>query len=140
MRSVIWSKAEPAAKSLFASTNERGCAMKLKRILKWSGGALLLVLFAWFQIAYWRSTNDCGHSIPAQAERMKAIRYCEYGPPDVLHIEEVEKPTPNDDQLLVGVRAASLNFIDPPMVRGELLGRFLFGLRKPEFTGLGQEF
>jgi NADPH:quinone reductase-like Zn-dependent oxidoreductase len=71
---------------------------------------------------------------------MKAIRYCEYGSPDVLHIAEIEKPAPNDDQLLVQVRAASLNFIDPPMVRGGLFGRLIAGLRKPEFTGLGQEF
>src|SRR5436309_16139806 len=108
--------------------------MKWKRILKWSALAILVILFTWFEFVYWTSTNDCGRSIPAGAERMKAIRYCEYGPPDVLHIEEVEKPVPNDDQLLVRVRAASLNFIDPPAVRGELVGRFLFGLRKPKFT------
>jgi NADPH:quinone reductase-like Zn-dependent oxidoreductase len=117
--------------------------MTLKRILKWSGltifAALILGFVALF-IAYWRSTNDCGRSIPAGAELMKAIRYCEYGPPDVLHVEEVEKPVPNDDQLLVRVRAGSLNFIDPPAVRGELHGRLLFGLRKPEFTGLGVDF
>src|SRR5262249_35345086 len=65
---------------------------------------------------------------------------CEYGPPDVLNIAEVEKPMPNDDQILVRVRAASLNFIDAGLVRGPLVGRLLFGLRKPKFTGLGQDF
>lgn len=113
---------------------------RLKRILKWSALALPLVAFVWIQVAYWTSANDCGRSIPAGAERMKAIRYCEYGSPDVLHVAETEKPAPGDDQLLVNVRAASLNFIDPPMVRGGLFGRLLSGLRKPEFTGLGQEF
>ncbi|MEN3370926.1 MAG: hypothetical protein V7609_3069, partial [Verrucomicrobiota bacterium] len=63
-------------------------SIRPKRILKWSAGALLLVLFLWFQFAYWTSTNDCGRSIPAEAERMKAIRYCEYGSPDeVLKLE-----------------------------------------------------
>src|SRR5215831_13666394 len=114
--------------------------MKWKRLLKWNALAIVLIIFAWFEFAYWTSTNDCGRSIPEGAELMKAIRYCEYGPPDVLHIAEVEKPMPNDDQILVRVRAASLNFIDAGLVRGPLVGRLLFGLRKPKFTGLGQDF
>jgi len=56
--------------------------MKIKRVLKWSALAILLILFAWFEFAYWTSTNDCARSIPAGAERMKAIKYCEYGSPD----------------------------------------------------------
>jgi NADPH:quinone reductase-like Zn-dependent oxidoreductase len=110
-----------------------------KRILKWSAGALLLVLFMWVQFAYWTSTNDCARSIPPRGQVMKAIRFCEYGPPDVLKVVEVEKPVPTDNELLVRVRAASLNFIDAT-VRGELLARFIFGLRKPEFTGFGRDF
>ena len=114
--------------------------MKWKRILKWSAVGLLLILFAWFQIAYWTSTNDCGRSIPPGAERIKAIRYCEYGPPDVLKIEEIEKPMPKEDELLVRVRAASLNFIDAGLVRGPSVLRLMSGLRKPKFTGFGQDF
>jgi NADPH:quinone reductase-like Zn-dependent oxidoreductase len=113
--------------------------MKWKRTVKRSALALLLVLFGWFQFAYWNSTNDCGRSIPAGAERMKAIRYCEYGPPDVLHLEEVEKPAPKDNEILVRVRAAAINFVDA-MVSGPVLGRFFFGLRKPAFTGFGRDF
>jgi len=45
-------------------------------LLKWIALAILLILFAWFEFAYWTSTNDCGRSIPAGSERMKAIRYC----------------------------------------------------------------
>ena len=56
--------------------------MKIKRVLKWSALAILLILFAWFEFAYWTSTNDCARNIPAGAERMKAIKYCEYGSPD----------------------------------------------------------
>jgi len=40
---------------------------------------------------------------------MKAIVYTKYGPPDVLQIEEVEKPTPNENQVLIRVHAASVN-------------------------------
>jgi NADPH:quinone reductase-like Zn-dependent oxidoreductase len=114
--------------------------MKIKRLIKRGLILILLALTAWLFIAYWTSTNDCGRSIPPGSERMKAIRYCEYGPPDVLKVEEVEKPVPKDDELLVRVRAASLNFIDAGLVRGPLVGRFIFGLRKPKFTGFGQDF
>jgi NADPH:quinone reductase-like Zn-dependent oxidoreductase len=114
--------------------------MKIKRFLKWSALAILLILFGWFQFAYWTSTNDCGRSIPSGSERMKAIRYCEYGSPDVLKVAEVEKPVPNENELLVRVRAASLNFIDAGLVRGPWVLRLLSGLRKPKFTGFGLDF
>jgi NADPH:quinone reductase-like Zn-dependent oxidoreductase len=114
--------------------------MKIKSILKWSALALLVVLFAWFEVAYWTSTNDCGRNIPAGAERMKAIRYCEYGPPDdVLKLEQVEKPVPNDNQILVRVRAVSLRFFDGGMLEGGI-GRLIFGLRKPKNTIPGSDF
>jgi NADPH:quinone reductase-like Zn-dependent oxidoreductase len=114
--------------------------MKLKRILKWSAGVVLLLLFVGFQIAYWTSTNDCGQSIPAAAERMKAIRYCEYGSPDdVLKIEYVEKPVPNDNQILVRVRAVSLRFFDGGRLRGGF-GRLIFGLRKPKDVSPASDF
>jgi len=100
----------------------------------------VIFAFVWGFIGYWRSTNDCGRSIPAGGERMKAIRYCEYGPPDVLKLEELEKPVPNDNELLVKVHAGSLNFIDTGIVRGPWVLRFMTGLRKPKFTGFGLDF
>src|SRR3984893_7512829 len=116
--------------------------MKLKRILKWSIRVVLLVLLlsilAVF-IAYWRSTNDCDRKT-ALVNPMKAIRYCEYGPPDeVLKLEQVEKPVPNDNQILVRVRAVSLRFYDGGMLRGGI-GRLIFGLRKPKNTCPGSDF
>ncbi len=70
---------------------------------------------------------------------MKAIRYCEYGSPDVLKFEDVERPVPNDNQVLIKVRAASLNALDVYMIRDSWLGRLIFGLRKPRDTRLGHD-
>src|SRR5215467_16026701 len=114
--------------------------MKWKRLLKWSALALLVIPFAWFEFVYWTSTNDCGRKIPPGAELMKAIRYCEYGPPDdVLKLEQVEKPVPNENQILVRVHAVSLRFFDGGMLEGGV-GRLMFGLRKPKNTILGSDF
>ncbi len=49
---------------------------------------------------------------------MKAIVYHHYGTPDVLKCEEIEKPTPGDNQLLIRVRAASVNPLECGMIRG----------------------
>src|SRR6266513_4813480 len=117
--------------------------MKVKRMLNWGARVILLALIVAFLvgfIAYWRSTNDCDRKT-ALVNSMKAIRFCEYGSPDVLKFEDVEKPVPNDDQVLIKVRAASLNFIDPGVMRGPWPLRLLLGLglRKPEKTRLGND-
>jgi NADPH:quinone reductase-like Zn-dependent oxidoreductase len=113
--------------------------MKLKRIFKWSAGLILLGLIVWFQIAYWTSTNDCEKYAAAPAHPMKAIVFCEYGPPDVLQVKEIEKPVPDDNQVLIKVHAASLNFIDPGLMRGPVPIRLMTGLRKPKKTQLGND-
>src|SRR5438874_6538102 len=110
--------------------------MKLRRILKWSARVILLALVLAFLvgfIAYWKSTNDCDRKT-ALVSPMKAIVYCEYGSPEVLKFEDVEKPIPNDDQVLIKVRAASFNFIDPGLMRGPWPLRLMTGLRKPKET------
>ena len=70
---------------------------------------------------------------------MKAVRYCEYGSPDVVKLKDVEKPVPNDNQVLIKVRAASLNALDVYLTRDSWLGRLMFGLRKPRDTRLGRD-
>ena len=115
--------------------------MKIRRILKWSGRVILvivLVLAGWLFIAYWASTNNCDHKT-ALVNPMKAIVYCEYGSPDVLKFEDVEKSVPNDDQVLIKVRAASLNALDAYMIRDAWLNRLIFGLRKPKDTRVGRD-
>src|SRR5216110_1698104 len=115
----------------------------LKRILKWASVAILLALFvgifALF-IAYWRSTNDCGRT-PAPKNPMKAIVYCDYGLAN-LKLQDVEKPVPNDDQLLVRVRAASVNPYDWHFIEGtpKIMRAMGVGLRKPKDTRVGIDF
>src|SRR5947209_4684128 len=63
---------------------------------------------------------------------MKAAIYESYGPPHVVRITEVEKPAPKDDEVLLKVRAASVNPLDWRLMKGEpRLLRLFFGLRKP---------
>jgi NADPH:quinone reductase-like Zn-dependent oxidoreductase len=69
---------------------------------------------------------------------MKAILYHNYGSPDVLKCEEIEKPAAGDDQVLIEVRAASVNPLDWHFMRGEpYFVRMMTGLRKPKIARLG---
>jgi NADPH:quinone reductase-like Zn-dependent oxidoreductase len=77
---------------------------------------------------------------------MKAIVWTAYGPPDVLHLQEVEKPTPKDNEVLVRVYATTVTAGDCEMrslkfpLFLSLPMRIYVGLRKPErITILGQE-
>jgi NADPH:quinone reductase-like Zn-dependent oxidoreductase len=72
-------------------------------------------------------------------KRMKAILYTHYGPPDVLQIQEVEKPKPKDQQVLVKVQAASVNALDwRPFTMPSLLIRLMSGgLSKPKDPKVG---
>ena len=113
--------------------------MKVKRVLKWSAGVIFLVLVLWLFIAYWTSTNDCDRNAAAPSNPMKAIMNCEYGV-DNLQLRELEKPTPNDNEVLVRVRAASINPVDGHMMRGSWLMRPMSGMRKPKNTRFGTDF
>ncbi|MGB3635567.1 MAG: NAD(P)-dependent alcohol dehydrogenase [Rubrobacteraceae bacterium] len=69
---------------------------------------------------------------------MKAFVNRQYGSPDVLELTEVEKPTPKDDEVLLKVRATSVNPADWHILRGDpYIARLQVGLRKPKFTILG---
>ncbi len=71
---------------------------------------------------------------------MKAIVYTEYGPPDVLHLKEVEKPAPKEDEVLVKVQAASVNARDWHLMRADpFLVRLMVGLLKPRNTLIGSD-
>jgi len=71
---------------------------------------------------------------------MKAIVFTEYGSPDVLELQEVEKPTPKDNEVLVRVHAASVNDWDVGALRGTpFVNRVLFGLLRPKKRILGSD-
>lgn len=72
---------------------------------------------------------------------MKAIEYTKYGSPDVLRFQEVEKPAPGDDEVLVKVHAVSINAADWHLMRGKpFLARFMGGgFRKPKNSILGSD-
>ena len=64
-----------------------------------------------------------------------------YGPPEVLRVEDVERPIPADDEVLVRVHATTITQTDCHMRRARpLLWRFLLGLRRPRRRTLGLEF
>jgi len=114
--------------------------MKLvKRILKWTALVVFLGLGVWLFIAYWTSTNDCDRYTSTPTNPMKAILSCEYGV-DNLRLQEIEKPTPNDNEVLVRVRAASINPVDGHLIRGALPMRPMTGMRKPKSTRFGTDF
>jgi NADPH:quinone reductase-like Zn-dependent oxidoreductase len=71
---------------------------------------------------------------------VKAITFTKYGSPEVLQLIEVEKPVPNDGQVLVRVQAASANPLDWHSMRGEpFVARLMNGLLKPKDSGLGAD-
>ena len=71
---------------------------------------------------------------------MKAVVFESYGPPEVLKIKEVEKPTPNDDETLIKVYASSVNPADWYDMTGLLVARIGNGLLKPKATRLGADY
>jgi NADPH:quinone reductase-like Zn-dependent oxidoreductase len=85
---------------------------------------------------------------------MKAMVYTEYGPPEVLRLEEVEKPVPKDDEVLARIHAVSVSYGDIVARKfGDIsprefhmpflfwvIGRIGFGLSKPKNPILGGEF
>ncbi len=116
--------------------------MKLR--YKIANGILILLAVSLASLALVLSYNSaCGPAptISDQAELMKAIVYRCYGSPDVLQLEDIEKPVPADDEVLVKVHAASVNPYDWHFMRGSpYVMRLGSGLGAPDNTRLGADF
>jgi NADPH:quinone reductase-like Zn-dependent oxidoreductase len=82
------------------------------------------------RFAEWRITaNDCANVFPLTEQVMKAVRFHEFGGPEVLKYEEVPDPHPRKDQVLVRVRACAMNHLDLWVRRG------LPGVQLPHIPG-----
>lgn len=88
-------------------------------------------------------TADCGPAptLLDNAERVKAITYRCYGPPEVLTYGDIEKPLPASDEVLVKVHAASVNPLDWHYMRGSpYLMRAMVGIGAPDSQLMGVDF
>jgi NADPH:quinone reductase-like Zn-dependent oxidoreductase len=99
---------------------------------------LIVILIGGFAVYAW-ATGGRQEPIETGEPHMKAVIYTDYGSPDVLQIREIKKPVPNDDQILIKVRAASINPLDWHFMEGKpyimrLMGT---GLRKPKSPRVG---
>jgi NADPH:quinone reductase-like Zn-dependent oxidoreductase len=93
----------------------------MTRKYKILGVIAVVLIAATVATVLFASHNDpCGQApaLPANAERMKAIVVRCYGPPEILKLEEIEKPKPEPDQVLVKVHAASINPLEWHEMRG----------------------
>ena len=116
--------------------------MKLR--YKVAGGVLVFLAVAISSLAIVLSHNAACGSAPTVSrgtELMKAIVYRCYGSPDVLAFEDTAKPVPADDEVLVKVRAASVNPLDWHYLRGTpYFLRLGSGLGSPKDSRLGVDF
>src|SRR6266513_1136521 len=110
---------------------------RIRRVLRWVF-YLIIVLIGGFAIYAW-ATGARQEPIETGEPHMKAVVYTNYGSPDVREIRDVKKPVPNDDQVLVKVRAASLNPLDWHYMEGTpyIMRAMGTGLRKPKSPRLG---
>jgi NADPH:quinone reductase-like Zn-dependent oxidoreductase len=113
---------------------------RIRRILK-RAFYLILILIGGFAIYAW-ATGAQQEPIETGEPHMKAVVYTDYGPPDVLQIRDIKKPEPNDDQVLVKVRATSVNPYDWHFIRGTpyIMRAMMVGLRKPKDPRLGVDY
>jgi len=116
--------------------------MKLR--YKITGVLLILLTVALSSLAIavsYSSACEPASALTENAQLMKAIVYRCYGSPDVLEYEDIEKPAPADNEVLVRVKAASVNPLDWHYMRGSpYLMRLGTGLGAPDNSRLGVDF
>ncbi len=110
---------------------------RIRRVLRWAF-YLIILLIGVFAIYAW-ATGARQEPIETGEPHMKAVVYTDYGSPDVLEIRDVKKPVPNNDQVLIKVRAASVNPLDWHFIEGTpyIMRAMGTGLRRPKVPRLG---
>jgi NADPH:quinone reductase-like Zn-dependent oxidoreductase len=113
----------------------------LRRILAIILGVLALAVVSLAIAISYDGSCRSPEAIPSGAQRMQAVVFRCYGPPNVLKVEEVAKPVPEDDELLVKVHAASVNPLDWRYMRGEpYVMRMSSGIGAPKDIRAGVDF
>jgi NADPH:quinone reductase-like Zn-dependent oxidoreductase len=111
------------------------------RILGVVVAGLVLAVLGLAVVLGYDSPCEPAEPLPAGATPMKAIVYRCYGPPEVLALEEIAKPAPAQDEVLVKVEAAAINPLDWHYMRGQPYFMRLFsGIGKPKVTRFGVDF
>jgi NADPH:quinone reductase-like Zn-dependent oxidoreductase len=110
---------------------------RIRRVMK-RAFYLVLILIGVLAIYAW-ATGARQEPIETGEPHMKAVVYTDYGSPDVLQIRDIKKPVPNDNQILIKVRAASINPLDWHFIEGTpyIMRAMGVGLRKPKDPRLG---
>jgi NADPH:quinone reductase-like Zn-dependent oxidoreductase len=111
----------------------------LRRIFLYGFSLIVLLLGGLFLYAL---ATEKQEPIETGEPHMKAVVYTEFGPPDVLEVRDIKKPVPNDDQILVKVRAASVNPYDWHFIRGTpyIMRVMMAGIRKPKDPRIGVDY
>jgi NADPH:quinone reductase-like Zn-dependent oxidoreductase len=117
--------------------------MRLRCKIATSAAAVVALAFVVMLIAVsYDAACGTGPALPAGTATMKAVVNRCYGSPDIVTIEDVAKPVPGDGQVLVKVRAASLNAGDWHTLRGEpyFIRPLSTGMGRPSRPGLGMDY
>src|SRR6266496_1058551 len=112
---------------------------RIRRIFLWTFGLIILLIGGLFLYAL---ATEKQEPIETGEPHMKAVVYTRFGSPDVLEIRDIKKPVPNDDQVLIKVRAAAVNPLDWHFIRGTpyIMRAMMVGLRKPKDPRLGVDY
>jgi NADPH:quinone reductase-like Zn-dependent oxidoreductase len=112
---------------------------RIRRVLLWTFCLIILLIGGLFLYAL---ATEKQEAIETGEPHMKAVVYTNYGSPDVLEIRDVKKPVPNDDQVLVKVRAASVNPLDWHFMEGTpyIMRLMMGGIRKPKDPRPGVDY
>jgi NADPH:quinone reductase-like Zn-dependent oxidoreductase len=116
----------------------------MRLLAKIAGAILVLLVAAAAALAIALAHNSPAAPatpLPPSAVPMKAVVFHQYGSPDVLRIEQVPKPVPSPDELLIKVHDAALNPLDWHMMRGSpYILRLQLGMGAPKRDWIGLDF